>query len=66
MLTRRRGETVDLKVAGRVIATVKVLEFLPNDQVRLGFDADRTVSIERDNMKQGKGDGHGDEESTGN
>jgi sRNA-binding carbon storage regulator CsrA len=50
MLTRRKGESVDLCVDGAVIATVKVLELLPDGVVRLGFEADRSVDIRRDNM----------------
>lgn len=57
MLTRKRGESIDLSVGGQVICVVKVLEFLPGGVVRLGFDADRQLSISRDNIKERK-DGH--------
>jgi carbon storage regulator CsrA len=48
-LIRKVGESVDISRAGQPLVTVKVMGFLPNDQVRLGFDADRSVTIMRDN-----------------
>lgn len=54
MLTRKRGESIDLSVGGQVICVVKVMEFLPGGVVRLGFDADRQLTISRDNIKERK------------
>lgn len=60
MLTRRRGESVDLidRDTQRVIATVLVREILPGGSVRLGFEADQTIQFRRDNMKRGEVDGN--------
>jgi len=51
MLTRRRNEAVDFidRQTGQVLATVTVLELLPNNVVRLGFEALPSVRIVRDN-----------------
>lgn len=51
ILTRRRGTAVDLidRNTDRIIATVTVLDILPNDVVRIGFDAPPSVRIVRDN-----------------
>ena len=51
ILTRRRGTAVDLidRNTDRVIATITILEILPNDVVRIGFDAPPSVRIVRDN-----------------
>ena len=57
MLTRRVGEAVDLSIDGRILATVKVLALLPNNQIRMGFDADPAVTIMRDNAKRRMDDG---------
>jgi sRNA-binding carbon storage regulator CsrA len=68
MLTRRRGESVDIvdRESQRVIATVKVIELLPGNpgSVRLGFDADQSVQFKRDNMRrdqEGGNSGEGEE-----
>jgi carbon storage regulator CsrA len=63
ILTRKRGECVDLSVGGQVIAVVKVMELLPGGVVRLGFEADQQVSISRDNIKERK-DGNVAEDET--
>lgn len=54
LLTRYVGESVDLidRDTRRVIATVSVLALLPNDNVRLGFNAGPEISIVRDNAKR--------------
>lgn len=59
VITRRRGESVDLALrqTGQVWATVKVLELLPNGIVRLGFEADDAIHIRRDNMKGSEDNG---------
>lgn len=69
MLTRRRNEQIDLidKSSGNVFCTISVLEFLPNNVVRLGFEADQSVRIVRDDAKrrhspEGNGNGTQDEE----
>lgn len=52
MLTRRRGESVDVfDKHGNVVITVNVAEFLPNNVVRLGFAAANEYTILRDNAK---------------
>lgn len=53
MLTRRRGESVDvLDKKGNVVLTVLIAEFLPGNVVRLGFAADPSkYDIFRDNAK---------------
>lgn len=66
ILTRRRGEAVDLLVraTGEPIATVTVLGLMGDGQVRLGFDAPDTVRILRDNAKHTERDeDNGNEES---
>jgi carbon storage regulator CsrA len=62
ILTRRVGESVDLSIEGLPLASVKVIAFLPNNQVRLGFEADRRVTIMRDdaNDKRSSTDGEKD------
>lgn len=54
ILTRREGDEVTLRDSrtGRTIALIKVVTFLPNGIVRLGIEADPTVSIIRDNMRK--------------
>jgi len=49
ILTRKAGESVDCSRNGVPLLVVKVLALLPNGVVRLGFEADRSVSILRDN-----------------
>jgi sRNA-binding carbon storage regulator CsrA len=49
---------------GAVLVSVMVLELLPGGLVRLGFDADKSVSIVRDNAK--RRDGNGNRESSNN
>lgn len=56
-LTRKKGEAVYIRTNGKVIAVVRVLDFLPNDTVELGFDAERSVDITRDNMRKEKDHG---------
>lgn len=58
LLNRRLGEAVLLRdeIKGEVICVVTVSELLPNGVVRLSFEADKSISISRDNMKKGKGD----------
>jgi sRNA-binding carbon storage regulator CsrA len=52
MLTRRRGESVDIyDKNGNVVVTIHVNEFLPSNVVRLGFAATRDYTILRDNAK---------------
>lgn len=52
MLTRRRGESVDVyDKKGTVVLTVHVIELLPGNIVRLGFAADTEYKILRDNAK---------------
>lgn len=53
MLTRKRGESVDLvdRSSGAVLATVTTLEFLADASVRLGFTAPPHIAIIRDNAK---------------
>jgi sRNA-binding carbon storage regulator CsrA len=52
MLTRRRGESVDIyDRQGKVVVTVSVAEFLPNNVIRLGFAASSDYTILRDNAK---------------
>jgi sRNA-binding carbon storage regulator CsrA len=52
MLTRRRGESVDIyDKNGKVVVTVSVAEFLPNNVIRLGFAASSEYTILRDNAK---------------
>lgn len=61
ILTRKRGEAVDLVIRGELLATVRVLEIEPSGVVRLGFDARDEVRILRDNAVERKqGDGYGD------
>lgn len=57
ILTRRKNEAVDLidRDSGEVLCAVSILELLPNGVVRLGFEADSSVRIVRDNAVQ-KGD----------
>lgn len=54
ILERRAGESVELRdrKTGRVLAVIRVLEFLPNDNVRIGFDAAQDIHIVRNNMKR--------------
>lgn len=61
-LTRRRGEAVDLtfRETGEVIATVSVVELLPNGVVRLGFNAPAHVKIVRDNIVNNEPPDNGD------
>lgn len=66
ILTRKRGESVDLSMGGRVIAVVKVMELLPGGVVRLGFDAETNVTISRDNIKERKDGFDSNEKETGN
>lgn len=50
MVTRRRGEAVDVyDKNGKLAISVKVNELLPGGVVRLEFDADREYTILRDN-----------------
>jgi sRNA-binding carbon storage regulator CsrA len=51
IITRRRGEAVDLidRDTDKVVATITVLAFLPNDIVRIGIEAPDFVRIVRDN-----------------
>lgn len=51
ILTRRRNEAIDFidRATGHVFCTMTVMEMLPNDVVRLGFEADAAVRIVRDN-----------------
>jgi carbon storage regulator CsrA len=63
LLTRKVGESVTCSVDGVPLVTVKVLELWPNGQVRLGFEADRTVAILRDNAVSRRAD---DEKVNGN
>lgn len=58
MLTRRKNEAVDFidRQTGEVLATVTVLELLPNNVVRLGFEARPSVRIVRDNAIDRTGD----------
>lgn len=64
-LNRKRGESVFLRdeVEGNIICIVSVSEILPNGVVRLSFDADKSISISRDNMIKGKGE-RSDESNT--
>jgi sRNA-binding carbon storage regulator CsrA len=64
-LNRKRGESVFLRdeIRGEIICVVSVSELLPNGVVRLSFDADRAISISRDNMIKGKGERNGDDQS---
>lgn len=66
MLTRRRGESVDIyDKNGTVVVTISVAEFLPNNVVRLGFDAVSEYTILRDNAKhREKGAAHDPEQET--
>ena len=52
MLTRRRGRSIDLIDADtdKVLATIVVLEII-GEEVRLGFKADDSVRIVRDDAK---------------
>lgn len=54
ILERKQGESVDLtdRRTGKVLATVKIMETLPDGSIRLGFNAGRDVIIMRDNAKQ--------------
>ncbi len=53
MLTRRRGEAVDIyDKNGELAVTVHVAEFLPANVVRLGFAAADDYTILRDNAKK--------------
>ena len=52
MLTRRKGEAVDIyDKKGNIVVTVQVTEFLPGNVVRLGFAASNEYTILRDNAK---------------
>lgn len=68
ILTRRKGEAVDLidRRSEEVIATVTLLELLPNGNVRLGFDAPEHVRIIRDNAVRRHDDGDEEGEVNGN
>ncbi len=71
MLTRRRGEAVDLidRASGEVLVTVTVLELLPKGSIRLGFDAKDSIQIlrddarRRDDAEEENGDGNGQSNS---
>lgn len=65
ILTRRAGQGVDLvdSATNKILATVQVLDFLPNDVVRLGFEADARIHILRDNAKQRQRGEDGDGET---
>lgn len=57
LLERKRGEAIDLIVIGvdgqeEVIATFKIIEFLPNNNVRIGIEAAKNIHIRRDNMRR--------------
>jgi sRNA-binding carbon storage regulator CsrA len=67
VLTRRAGDEVDLiGPDGRILAVVKVLALLPNQNVRLGFEADASINIRRDNLRPNEGEGHGEGEENFN
>ena len=59
ILTRKKGEAVDLSVraTGAPICTVEVLGMLADGSVRLGFRAGDDVTILRDNVKRRNDDG---------
>jgi sRNA-binding carbon storage regulator CsrA len=65
ILTRRKNEAVDLidRQTGEVLATVTVLEFLPNNVIRLGFEALPSMRIVRDNAIDRTGDKDNGKES---
>jgi sRNA-binding carbon storage regulator CsrA len=65
MLTRRKGESVDLidSASEEVLATVTVDAFLPNGVIRLGFNARGDIRIVRDNAIRRHGNGASEEES---
>ncbi len=53
MLTRRRGEAVDVyDKHGNVVVSIHVTEFLPGNVVRLGIAASKEYNILRDNAKR--------------
>jgi sRNA-binding carbon storage regulator CsrA len=56
LLMRKVGEAVDLidSRTGLVLCTVKVEQITPSDEVRISFDAQPWVDIERDNMRKGR------------
>lgn len=61
ILTRRKGESVDMidRDTDTVLATITLLELLPNGTVRLGFEAPDYVRIIRDNaVRREEGNGH--------
>ncbi|CAB4165117.1 Carbon storage regulator [uncultured Caudovirales phage] len=50
ILTRKRGESVDLVYENKVLATITVLGLLPSGVVRIGFNALPEIRVKRDNM----------------
>lgn len=50
-VTRKVGDAVYCSIAGKPLVTVFVDALLPDGAVRLGFEADRSVDILRDNAR---------------
>lgn len=55
ILSRKQHERIVIRdAAGKLIATVEVLDFRSADRVRLGIVADRSVSVDREEIDAAK------------